>query len=353
MVRVLRYSLLVGSLWASIVLWGWTQAAAGAEVRVVASIKPLHSLVSAIMQGVGEPRLLVRGSASPHTFHLRPSDARELERAEAVFWIGEGLETSLAGPISALAGTARVVALSEAEGLRRLPVREGGAFANHGHHHHEDSAAPPSENGPDAVEDAAAGSGGGHRTDAHDRGHAEGFDLHLWLDPANAGVMARVVAGVLIELDPARADTYAANLQALQRDLEELTRSIQREVAGIQGTPYVVFHDAYQYFENRFGLTPVASVALHPDRSPGARRIRELRDTVARLGVSCVFAEPQFEPGLVDTIIQGTSTRKGVLDPLGAAIGSGPELYADLLRTMAASFDACLSTDGEGIEARG
>ena len=321
-------------------------ASADAAVRVVASIKPVHSLVSAVMAGVGEPHLIIRGAVSPHTFSMRPSDAAVLENARVIFLIGESLETSLARPIDTLAGNARVIALSEVQGLVRRPLREGGAFEAHGHGtdddhgRHEDVEHGGVEH---AQENVAA-----HGDDDHDAHRRGAFDMHIWLDPVNAGVMARAIAGVLSEADPTNAGTYAANAQALLPRLEELTAQIAAEVAPVRGKPFIVFHDGYRYFEDRFGLTAAGSSVVSPDRSPGVRRISELRDKMRELGVTCVFAEPQFEPRLIDVIIEGTAARTGTVDPLGATIESGPELYFTLIHNMAASFKSCLTPAGQG-----
>ena len=321
-------------------------ASADAAVRVAASIKPVHSLVSAVMAGVGEPHLIIRGAVSPHTFSMRPSDASVLENARVIFLIGESLETSLARPIDTLAGNARVIALSQVQGLVRRPLREGGAFEAHGHGtdddhgRHEDEEHEGEEH---TKENVAA-----HRDDDHDAHRRGAFDMHIWLDPVNAGVMARAIAGVLSEADPANAGTYAANAQALLPRLEELTAQIAAEVAPVRGKPFIVFHDGYRYFEDRFGLTAAGSSVVSPDRSPGVRRISELRDKMRELGVTCVFAEPQFEPRLIDVIIEGTAARTGTVDPLGATIESGPELYFTLIHNMAASFKSCLTPAGQG-----
>ena len=309
-------------------------AAADAAVRVVATIKPVHSLVSAVMAGVGEPHLIMRGTASPHTFSLRPSDARVLEEAHVIFLIGESMETSLVGPIDTLAGNARVIALSEAKGLVLRPLREGGTFESHGHANDED-------HGRDEGADHSGEGAVAHRDDGHDDAHGA-FDMHVWLDPVNAQAMVRMIAGALSEVDPANTAMYAANALALGHRLDELTTQITADVASVRGKPFIVFHDGYRYFEDRFGLTAAGSAVVSPERSPGARRILELRDKVRELAVTCVFAEPQFEPRLVNTIIEGTPARAGTLDPLGSTIESGPELYFNLLRNMAASFKDCL-----------
>ena len=321
-------------------------AAADAAVRVVASIKPVHSLVSAVMAGVGEPHLVIRGAVSPHTFSMRPSDAAMLENARVIFLIGESLETSLARPIDTLAGNARVIALSEAQGLVRRPLRGGGTFEAHGHGTDDDYGRREDEEH-EGVEHAK-GNGAADGDDDHDAHRRGAFDMHIWLDPVNAGAMARAIAGALSKADPTNARTYAANTQALLRRLEEFTRQIAAEVAPVRGKPFIVFHDAYRYFEDRFGLTAAGSSVVSPDRSPGVRRISELRDKIRELGVTCVFAEPQFEPRLVDVIIEGTPARTGTVDPLGATIESGPELYFTLIRNMAASFKSCLAPAGQG-----
>ena len=331
-------------------------AAADAAVRVVASIKPVHSLVSAVMAGVGEPHLIIRGAVSPHTFSMRPSDAAMVENARVIFLIGESLETFLARPIDTLAGNARVIALSEAQGLVRRPLREGGTFEAHGHgtdddhgrREDEEHEGEEHEGEEHEGEEHAKGNGAADGDDDHDAHRRGAFDMHIWLDPVNAGVMARTIAGVLSEADPANAGTYAANAQALLPRLEELTAQIAAEVAPVRGKPFIVFHDGYRYFEDRFGLTAAGSSVVSPDRSPGVRRISELRDKMRELGVTCVFAEPQFEPRLIDVIIEGTAARTGTVDPLGATIESGPELYFTLIHNMAASFKSCLTPAGEG-----
>ena len=336
-------------------------ASADAAVRVVASIKPVHSLVSAVMAGVGEPHLIIRGAVSPHTVSMRPSDAAVLENARVIFLIGESLETSLARPIDTLAGNARVIALSEVQGLVRRPLREGGAFEAHGHGTDDDHGRHEDEEHEGAEhegaehegaehegEEHAKENGAAHGDDDHDAHRRGAFDMHIWLDPVNAGVMAHTIAGVLSEADPTNAGTYAANAQALLPRLEELTAPIAAEVAPVRGKSFIVFHEGYRYFEDRFGLTAAGSSVVSPDRSPGVRRISELRDKMRELGVTCVFAEPQFEPRLIDVIIEGTAARTGTVDPLGATIESGPELYFTLIHNMAASFKSCLTPAGQG-----
>ena len=314
--------------------------------RVVASIKPVHSLVSGVMAGVGEPHLIIRGAVSPHTFSLRPSDSMVLENARVVFLVDELIEFPLIGPVNTLAHDARVVMLSEAKGLVHRPLREGrdfeahdhGADEHHGHHEGEEHSDEEETHGHGADDD--------HEHHGHEEHGA--FDPHIWLDPVNAKAMASMIASTLSEADPANAETYAANAEALSQRLEDLTAEIAAEMESVRDRPFVVFHDAYRHFEDRFGLRAVGSVVISVDQSPGVRRIMELRDKVHGLGAVCVFAEVQFESRLVDTIIEGTSARTGLLDPLGAADEAGPEAYFDLIRNMAASFKSCLAPADQG-----
>ncbi len=313
-------------------------AAADDELRVVASIKPVHSLVSAVMAGVGEPHLVIRGHSSPHTFTMRPSDAAALEDAHIVFMIGDTMETALAGPVEALAGDARVIRLAHTPGLVRRPLRDGGGFEDHDHDSHGHA-------GQDDHDDEAM-----HRDDDHGHGHADhdddddvAYDMHVWLDPINGWTMARAIAGALAEIDPANAASYDANVDALLHRLNHVTEDIAQAVASARGVPFIVFHDGYRYFEDRFGLTAAGSVVVSPERAPGARRISELRDKLQDLGVVCVFDEPQFDKRLVRTVIEGSDVKAGTVDPIGATIENGPELYFTLLRNMATAFKDCLA----------
>ena len=310
--------------------------AAETDIQVVTSIKPVHSLASAVMNGVGEPHLIMRGAGSPHEFKLRPSDAAMLEEAAIIFLIDARMEATLVRPISTLARNARVVELSQAKGLVRRPLREGGAFEDdHNHFHDEDE-----HHGNDHGHEHEHGEAHGHDKDDHGGGP---FDLHIWLDPVNAWVMARTMAETLAEADPTNATTYEETANKLLHRLDNLKEEVAGKVAAVQGQPFIVFHDAYRYFEDRFGLAATGSAVVSEERSPGVRRIRELREKVRQLGVTCVLSEPHFDPRLVNTVIEGTAIRSGTVDPLGVDVDSGPELYFTVLRDMAAAFRECLA----------
>jgi zinc transport system substrate-binding protein len=319
-----------------------------AEIDVVVSIKPVHSLVAGVMQGVGEPGLLVKGTGSEHSYSLRPSEARALQQAEVVFWVGETMETFLIKPLRALASEATVVELWETPGLTLLSTREGGMWETHEHEgedveeHEEGAHADEQEEGPQV--EAHDGE------DAHaeaDHVHGE-TDMHVWLDPENAKMLAAAIATVLSDADPDNASIYQANAARLRQRLDDLDRALEDKLATIAGRPYVVFHDAYQYFEHRYGVKAVGAIAINPTLRPSAQRLDQIHGRLQELDAACVFAEPQFEPALVDTVIEGTSARKGVLDPLGAALDAGPDQYFQLMNSLAASLGDCLGRAQSG-----
>jgi len=288
---------------------------AQAEVpRVVATIKPIHSLVAAVMGDLGTPALIVKGGASPHTYSLKPSDAAALEAADLVFWTGHGLELFLEDALETLAVKAEVIQLVLNPGLELLPVREGGAFEPH------------------ADEEE------GH---AEEAGHGE-TDMHFWLDPLNATKLTAAIADALAGADPEHGDTYFANAEAYNDDLRALTAELDAALADVKAKPFIVFHDAFQYFERRFGLSIVGSITVTPDSMPGAQRVGELREKIKQSGVTCVFAEPQFQPAIVSTVIEGTGAKAGELDPEGANLDEGPGLYRQLLENVVAGLKQCL-----------
>lgn len=349
---------------------------------VVTSIKPVHSLVSGVMEGVSKPHLIVRGAASPHTYSLRPSDASKLQDAKVIFWIGENLEPFLAKPVESLSENAKLVTLSEAHDLVKLPFREGGPFEKHDHgdhgdehgheddHGHEDEHAHKDDHDHKDEHDhhEEAEKHGDHDHDKHDHDdhakehdhdehdhdehakehdhdehdHGE-FDVHFWLDPQNAKAMLHEIEETLVAVDPANAAAYEANAAKLAAKLDKLTQEVTSDLEPVRERPFIVFHDAYQYFEQRFGVTAAGSITVNPDAIPGVQRVAEIKARVEELGGTCVFSEPQFEPKLVQVVTEGTAARSGVLDPLGAGLDEGPELYFQLIRNMSGSIKDCLS----------
>ncbi|MBF0142272.1 MAG: zinc ABC transporter substrate-binding protein [Magnetococcales bacterium] len=300
--------------------------AAPTSPRVVASILPVHALAAEVMAGVGKPDLLVPGNTSPHSFTLRPSDARKLREADIVFWVGEGLENFLQSPLEKLATGARILALSQAEGVSLRPASRDIATS---------IAAPP-----------FSGSGTVHQhgtgAETGERGASDGGDWHIWLDPENARAMAAAMAGALIQSDPVNAASYRQNLTRLTTRLGELTREIEATLAPVREIPFAVFHDAYRHFGQRFGLRPVAIVTHAPGRPLGARRLGEVRAALTAGRAVCLFREPPFPPSLAETILKGTTVRLGLLDPEGGTLEPGEGAYFALIRGMAEALRHCL-----------
>ncbi|MDT8442055.1 MAG: zinc ABC transporter substrate-binding protein [Desulfuromonadales bacterium] len=303
--------------------------ALAAPPRVVVSIKPLHSLVAGVMQGIAEPALLVKGGGTPHGYSLRPSEARLLADADLLVWVGPELESFLATASRTLSGKARQLRLAEQLAGQLLPARAGGDWAehtddddNHGHGQHAHDA--------DHADD-----------DRHE--HAGDNDPHLWLSPLLAGAIVDQTVAVLSELDPANQGRYRDNADAVRQRLDRLHAELRERLTPVREVPYIVFHDAYQYFEQTYGLNALGSLTISPERKPGARRISAIRDRIRVSGARCVFSEPQFEPKLVKTVVTGTGAGTGVLDPLGADLPAGPEHYFQLLDSLAASLLAGLT----------
>jgi zinc transport system substrate-binding protein len=356
-----------------------------ADVKVVASIKPVHSLVAAVMQGVGTPDLIVEGAGSPHTYALKPSQAKQLQQADLVFWMSHDLEAFLEKSIDGIATKAVSIPLMESHGLATLNFRDGGAFDDHAHDDHDDHDHEKHDDHDhekhddhdhekhddhdhekhddhdhekhDDHDDEKHDDHDDEKDDDHDHekhddhdghddhGH-EGVDPHVWLDPENAKAMVHEIEEALAKADPANAATYESNAEAVMAQLDSLVAEIDGELAPVKGRGYIVFHDAYQYFENRFGVSAIGSITVSPEVLPGAERVSDLQEKVRSLDATCVFSEPQFEPRLVATITENTNAGTGVLDPLGASIDNGPNLYFTLIRNMARSLKDCLSRTG-------
>lgn len=288
---------------------------AGAEVpAVVATVKPLHSLVAGVMAGVGAPDLLLRGNASPHSYSLRPSDALRLEHAKAIFWVGPILENFLEKPLATIDDSARIVALAQAPGVSLLPARTGGLWEE---------------------EDEPGGA---------DSGPLAGKDEHFWLDPENAKAMIADIVATLVAVDPADAAAYRRNGDVLTARLGALDASLAAKLTPVRGRPFVVFHDAYQYFERRYGLNAVGSVTVHPENQPGARRVREIREKIKSSGARCVFSEAQFDPALVRALTAGTATGTAPLDEIGSDLPEGPDQYFQMMTRLADRIASCLES---------
>ena len=287
-----------------------------ADVNVVTTIKPLHSLISNVMKGVGEPSLIIEGTSNPHNFVLKPSHAKLLQDADIIFWIGEDLEAFMEKPLSSLAKDAKKISFMELGSIKKLKFRENNIFDHDDHD--------------------------GHKEDDHDDhdGHNHGeFDAHLWLDPVNAKEMVIEISHELSKLDPANKNKYKANadktIEVLDSLIKEVNQSLPKDIS------YVVFHDAYQYFEKRFEVTSAGALTLNPDVLPGAKQIVDIQSLIKEKNIKCIFSEPQYNPKIIETLASDTNISTGTMDPLGVNLDRGVTMYSKLIMNIADSIKNC------------
>ena len=356
---------------------------AKAELKVVTSIKPIHSLASYLMDGIGKPDLIVDGYASPHGFSMKPSHAKMLQNADLIFWVGEDLESFLEKPLSSIAKKAEKIELIEIKGLNVLKFRERNIFDEHNHDDHgkkeehddhddhddhgkkeehddhddhDDHGKKEEHDDHDDHDDHGKKEehddhddhddhGKKEEHDDHDdhddhEGHAHGeYDPHIWLDTMNAKAMLNEMAEHLIENDPKNEVKYKSNLDKALKDIDKLTIEVMTELNNSVSS--IVFHDAYQYFEKRFNVNVLGAFTVNTDVMPGAEQLAEIREIIEHDKVACVFSEPQFNPDIINAVAKDMKIKTGVLDPLGATLDSGKDLYFKLIRNMSASFKGC------------
>ena len=311
-------------------------ATAKAEIKVVTSIKPIHSLASYIMDGVGSPDVIVDGYSSPHSFQLKPSHAKMLENADIIFWIGEGLENFLEKPLDTISKKAKKIEFLEVKGIKKLKFREKNIFDEHDHdeHKHEEDEHKHEEDEHKHEEE-------GHDEHGHE-GHAHGeYDPHIWLDPINAKIILTEMVEHLIENDEKNSSVYKSNLGKALKDIDKLIKDVKAELN--KDISFIVFHDAYQYFENRFNVTVLGAFTVNTDVMPGAEQLSEIREIIEHDKVSCIFSEPQFNPDIINAVAKDMDIKTGVLDPLGATLDPGKRLYFKLIKNISSSFKGSMS----------
>ena len=293
-------------------------------LSIVASIKPVHALVAGVMGDLGTPHLLLAAPTSAHHFTLKPSQARALQNADIVFWIGPGMEQPLTKALGTLAADAQSVALDDSAGLVLFDFDDDG---------HDDHGTKDKHDGHDghATKDGHVGHGG------------HGINPHIWLDPFNAQIMLGVIADHLGKADPVNAKAYQANADAMRQTFAQLQIDIARELAPFAESEFLVLHDAHIYFERRFGMRAQAAITTEPDVMPTAAKIKKLRRDLESHPIDCIFGEPFLGQKAVRLIAEGSDIRIGQLDPLGSQLPAGASLYADLLKSYAAAFKACLA----------
>ena len=309
--------------------------------QVAVDIAPVHSLVARVMDGVGTPDLIIQPGASPHEYSLRPSEAAALQDADLVFWIGPDLTPWLTDTIETLAPDAAVTALLEADGTIELKFREGALFEAHDRSddkdHEEEDDHKDHDDHADEAHDDHDDEETGH--DEHDHGT---HDPHAWLSPQNAMTWMNVIAGQLSAADPDNAGAYFANAAAGRAEIKVLIGEVTATLDPVRDGRFIVFHDAYQYFEMDFNFLASGAISMSDASDPSPERIAEIQDRIAEQGIDCVLAEPQFNPGLVATVLEGSDAQTGILDPLGSDLEPGSALYPQLIQNLSTALAGCM-----------
>jgi len=294
-----------------IIIFGLIVTSNAISSEIVVSIKPLHSLVSAVTEGSNSVSLVIDGSMTPHNFALKPSHAKLLNNAKIFFYIDDEFESALKKTVRGLPKSVKVIRVSKIKKLRLLSTRADDNWKEDGHDH-------------------------------HDHGHSSN-DLHVWLDPNNAIEIIKSITKELSAIYPENINTYKKNAKNIIKEIKTTDLLIKSMLEPIRNKPYIVFHDAYQYFEKAYSLKSVGSILVDPELPASAQRIIKIRSKIKSLNAHCVFKEPQYRAKIVKTVIDGTTTKIGILDPLGADIKSGPDMYTNLLKNIAENLNACLN----------
>jgi len=291
--------------------------------NVAVDIAPVHSLVARVMQDVGAPDLIIRSGASPHDYRLRPSEAKALQDANLVIWMGKELTPWMEDAVKTLSTEAAILTLLEKDETTLLEFRESVLFEEHDHDDHSD-------------EDHAETEDQGHDEHAHGA-----HDPHAWLSPENAKIWLNLIAAQLSTADPDNASTYFVNAAAAVTEIDTLMADVSTMLDPIRGNSFIVFHDAYQYFETVFEFPASGAISLGDATDPSPARIARVQDRIQEQKIQCVLAEPQFKKGLVVTVLEGTDAKTSIIDPLGDALEPGPALYPQLIRNMAKTLVDC------------
>ena len=285
-----------------------------AEVKVVATIKPIHSLVAGVMDGLGSPSLIVDGSNSPHNFSLKPSHAKMIEDAEIIFWVGEDLETFMIKSLESIANNATKVSFMDLDNITKLKFKEENILEVEGY---DDD----------------------HDDDDHDK-HADGeFDAHIWLDPKNAIEIVNEIAKTLSLKDPNNKNVYYSNAEKLNHSLNELIKKINLSIN--KDARFIVFHDAYQYFEKRFDVSSAGALILNEEALPSAKKVSEIHKIIKKQNINCIISEPQFNPNIIKSIAQDSSILTRSFDPLGSSFDTNKNLYFEMILSLSNSLKDC------------
>jgi zinc transport system substrate-binding protein len=332
---------------------------------VITTIQPINSLVSAVIGDTGKTISLIPADISPHEYKLKPSDAKKMQEANIIFFVSNHLESSVTKVFKNLPKNIKIIDILEETGIEHLAIRDNEAWERHDHHGHDDHDDHEKHGKKHDDHDDHEKHGKKHDDhDDHDKhakkhddhddhekhgkkhddhdDHQSKDDVHIWLSPDNAIKIVEKVNKELSLLFPDNATKYSENSNKMIDEIKKLKNELAKDLAPIKGKPYVVFHDAYQYFEKTFDLNAVGSVALEGDIASSPKQISFIKDKIKKLNASCVFQEPQFDSKLVKIVVEGTNAQIGTLDPLGVNISGKENFYIQLLKNMAKSLKECL-----------
>ncbi|HDX9008273.1 zinc ABC transporter substrate-binding protein ZnuA [Aeromonas dhakensis] len=284
-------------------------------LEVLTTIKPLGFIAAAITDGVSEPKVLLPTGASPHDFSLRPSDIRSINEADLVVWVGPELEGFMAKP---LAKHPHVLTLTRVEGMLLFDYSKQAGHGEHADEAHE-----------------------GHDHDGHEGHHHEGVDPHIWLGPTQALVIAKALSETLSAQDPANAERYRANLLAFKTKVEAKDKVIAEQMKAVNQKGYFVFHEAYGYWERHYGMSSKGHFTVSPERRPGAKTLVEIRKALEEKKASCIYAEPQFSPAVIESVARNTGAKVLLLDEVGEQVPLGPDGYPRFMQQLADAFAEC------------
>ncbi len=299
---------------------------ASAVPNVVVSVAPIHSLMAGVMHGIGKPVLVFNSGVSPHTNSISPSAIKSLVHADLVVWVGPGYETAMNKTIAQLEENILIKALIAEENLTVHNIRQGGQWERHDHGSVEEI--------PEADLDQAI-------SDVDLEQHLYS-DPHLWLSTSNGLMMIDFFQQWLSELDPVNKSKYSKNAIDMKNRVKDFQSIATGQLESVHSQPYLVYHDAYQYFEKEFDMNAVGSVSTNPQQPPGAKRIHELRQLIVDQKIKCIFREPQFESRIIEVLSEGNDIKTGKLDPLGIDIAPGDGLWFKLMTQLSNTIKDCL-----------
>ena len=319
---------------------------------VISTIQPINSLVSAIIGNTGKSITIIPSEQSPHDFKLKPSDVKVLQNGNIIFYVSNHLESSITKVLKNLPKNIKLINLMEESGVNHLAIRDNDAWERHDHHGHDDHDVHDKHGKKHDDHDDHDKHGKKHDDhDDHDKhgkkhddhdDHEKEDDVHIWLSPDNAIKIVQKVNKVLSLYFPENSKIYNDNTTKFIDKIRNLKMELVKELSPIKNKPYIVFHDAYQYFEKTFELNAVGSVALEGDIASSPKQISIIKDKIVKSKASCVFQEPQFDSKLVKIVVEGTDAKIGTLDPLGVNISENKDFYLQLLTNMTKSLKECL-----------